>query len=184
MHMRSSIVIVSALLLCALMPPNPQPVYTLQSTGDPVVFQVPAHDVALGPEQAIATQVTVDLQFDYAVVNNGTAPAFVQVCAPGSTQIVEIVLDDGTPVGYATFPLVPIGVVVQPGATFGPAFVVMKDLAFTWQTHLGNLPATEGPAGSSIKLLALFPSQIMTSINGCRVRKMLSLTARVHVNIS
>jgi hypothetical protein len=160
------------------------PVYTLTSTGESVEFLVPAHDPALGPEQAFSSQVTVDLELDYAVINNGPAPAFVQLCAPGSTQSVELVLDDGMPIGLATFQLAPVGLVVQPGATVGPVAAVVKDLAFMWQTHLGNLPATEGPAGTNIKIEARFPRQIITDLNGCRVLQTLRVTARVHVNIS
>jgi hypothetical protein len=173
-----------AFLLLSFTPPNPPPTYALDSFGETVAFLVPAHDPTVAPEFSISTQVTVDLEFDYAVTNNGSTQAFVQLCGSGSTQSVELFLDDGTPVGLATFPLMPVSLVAQPGTTVGPSAVVVKNLAFIWQTHLGNLPATEGPPGTDIKMLATFPRVIFTTNSGCRVQQALHVSARVHVNIS
>lgn len=173
-----------AFVLLSFTPPNPPPTYAVDSFGETVAFLVPAHDPTVGPEFAISTQVAVDLEFDYAVTNNGLTQAFVQLCGPGSTQSVELFLDDGTPVGLATFPLTPVSFVVQPGAIVGPAAVVVKNLTFLWQTHLGNLPATEGPPGTDIKMLASFPRVLSTMNGGCRVRQCVHVSARMHVNIS
>jgi hypothetical protein len=177
-------ILIGFVLLLFTMTAPPPPIYTVTSEGDPVVFMVPAFDPTNGPEQSIATQVTVDLDFEYSVFNGTGAQQYVSLCDPGSSQTVELQLEDGTPVGYVTFPLMPVGLVLQPGATQGPANVTVSNVPAIWQTLLGNQPATEGPAGTNIKIFASFPRSLLTTSNGCRVRQTLKVTAYVQVNIS
>lgn len=164
---------------------NPQPIECDFDSphGESCVIVVPAHDPAQGPLQSVAVQVTCDLEFNYTVDNPGAQPATVVLAFPASFAGVEVRSPNGTQMGYVTFTIPSVGMIVPPHSSVGPQSQVQKGLVGYWQSlHGGPFTEFEGPPGSMLRLRLNFPAQFVTQqSSSCTIKQEVAVKGKVSV---
>lgn len=154
--------------------------------GAPAEIVINAHDPANGQVASVSTQVTCDLSFTYSVDNSqGAAPVTVQLCMPGSYQAVEVLSPLGAQMGFATFAMQPVSVVVPAGTVIPPTTHTVKGLIGIWQSVLGvpgSFPEFEGQPGTQVRMAVRFPAVLNTQQSGpCIIKQEVSIAAAISV---